>query len=210
MVRVLTSQLRKQQMAWHAPQMVEHRELRACLTELDWPTCTSKLHESSNNEAWNRKMHWPTFHICTGMTEEFHSSPFQNHHRKVLATKHICSLSVWLCAIVYHHVPKHTCLMCSVMPDVFTRDWKKCSTNCVSYVPILSVGISRLQLKWGRPDRSWWAPGMTARRQPKSKPLTQFSVAKCDGSNLNAILWSQEPRWRRLTTTRILWCDHLA
>lgn len=44
--------------------------------------------------------------------------------------------------------------MWRVIPDVFTTDWKKCSTSCVSYVPTLWVGISKPQLKWGRPDRS--------------------------------------------------------
>lgn len=36
--------------------------------------------------------------------------------------------------------------MCSVMPEVLTSDWKKCSTSCVSYLPIRSVGSARSQL----------------------------------------------------------------
>lgn len=33
--------------------------------------------------------------------------------------------------------------MCSVMPEVLARDWKKCSTSCVSKLPMRAVGMSR-------------------------------------------------------------------
>ncbi len=44
--------------------------------------------------------------------------------------------------------------MCSVMPAVFASDWKKCSTSCVSKLPMRSVGMSQSKLRCGRPDRS--------------------------------------------------------
>ena len=47
-----------------------------------------------------------------------------------------------------------TCLMCKVIPEVLDRDMKKCSTISVWKVPILSLGISKSQLKCGLPDKS--------------------------------------------------------
>lgn len=47
-----------------------------------------------------------------------------------------------------------SCLMCSVMPDVLTTDWKKWSTSCVSNAPIRSDGISKPQPRNGLPDKS--------------------------------------------------------
>ena len=47
-----------------------------------------------------------------------------------------------------------SCRMCKVIPEVLTTDWKKCSTSCVSYVPILSVGSLRSQERCGLPLRS--------------------------------------------------------
>ena len=44
--------------------------------------------------------------------------------------------------------------MCSVMPLVLARLWKKCSTSCVSKRPMRSVGISRPYPRKGRPERS--------------------------------------------------------
>ena len=44
--------------------------------------------------------------------------------------------------------------MCRVMPLVLARDWKKCSTSCVSKVPMRPLGMSRSKLRCGRPDRS--------------------------------------------------------
>ena len=45
--------------------------------------------------------------------------------------------------------------MCSVMPLVLARDWKKCSTSCVSKVPMRPVGMSRSKLRCGLPERSY-------------------------------------------------------
>ena len=57
------------------------------------------------------------------------------------------SVKIWTCN-------KAAYLMCSVMPLVLTTDWKKCSTSCVSYLPMRSVGNWRSKLRCGRPDKS--------------------------------------------------------
>ena len=64
--------------------------------------------------------------------------------------------------------------MCSVMPLVLARDWKKCSTSCVSNVPMRPVGMSRSKLRCGRPERSCMQGGTTSDKP--SSPGAQILI----------------------------------
>ena len=70
--------------------------------------------------------------------------------------------------------------MCRVMPLVLARDWKKCSTSCVSKVPMRPLGMSRSMLRCGRPERSCMRGGSNSDKPSStSAHLLSEDISNC-------------------------------
>ena len=91
-------------------------------------------------------------HDQISQQHKMHARPYTEMQIAARASPCACTLKV--ASTMWCEFAPASWRTCSVMPLVLTRLWKKCSTSCVSYVPMRSVGMSRSKLRCGRPDRS--------------------------------------------------------